>query len=365
VLGGQREDALVAAHARAARTLEGAVAVEPGWTDAPPDAEALRAQAERARRLGAEATGDAEARLSAALSAAGAAAEQRAAVNARLEETERRARALASRLADLCADGRTDEARDAEVARLALRWDAALARVAQVDAALAAAGEDPRAEVVKLTRRLSAADEAATTALEREKLEEGRLAQLGAQGTYTAVAAAEEDVARLRAEVSREELRARAVRLLRATVAACRSEAVAAIAEPVAEAATRALHRIGGGALGPLRLGEGFEPQAVVPASAGAPVSLSETSGGEQEQVHLATRLALADVLARGERQLVVLDDALLATDARRTERILALLAEASARVQVLVITCHPERYRALAGATQLDLEALINAPAL
>jgi uncharacterized protein YhaN len=89
-------------------------------------------------------------------------------------------------------------------------------------------------------------------------------------------------------------------------------------------------------------------------------VSVDQISGGEREQVYLATRLALAEVLAQGERQLVVLDDVLAATDAGRLARVMDVLEEAALRLQLLILTCHPERYRGLEGASFIDLEAAI-----
>ncbi len=87
---------------------------------------------------------------------------------------------------------------------------------------------------------------------------------------------------------------------------------------------------------------------------------VEQVSGGEREQIYLATRLALADVLARGERQLVVLDDVLTATDTGRLARVMGILEEAAQRLQVLILTCHPERYRGVAGANFVDLEAIV-----
>jgi uncharacterized protein YhaN len=86
------------------------------------------------------------------------------------------------------------------------------------------------------------------------------------------------------------------------------------------------------------------------------PVALSNLSGGEQEQLFLIARLALADVLAKDERQLVVLDDVLNATDSGRLARILSLLEEVSERLQIIILTCHPERYRGLDGANFIEL---------
>ena len=75
--------------------------------------------------------------------------------------------------------------------------------------------------------------------------------------------------------------------------------------------ATRTLQRIAGRRLGSIRVGDGFEPTSVVPESMVEAVILENLSGGEQEQLYLATRLALAEVLGRDHRQLVVLDDVL------------------------------------------------------
>jgi uncharacterized protein YhaN len=131
---------------------------------------------------------------------------------------------------------------------------------------------------------------------------------------------------------------------------------VEAVAAPVAKAATRMLQRVAGTSLGEVRIGETFEPAHVAPELAGGPVAIRELSGGEKEQIHLVTRLALADVLAREERQLVVFDDILTFTDDGRLARVLKLLDEATQRLQVLVLTCHPERYRGLGGAQFMDL---------
>jgi uncharacterized protein YhaN len=157
-----------------------------------------------------------------------------------------------------------------------------------------------------------------------------------------------------------EGLRVAALKLLHDTVAQCRTEALDAVAAPVEIAATRILQRISGRRLGPVQLGTAFEPGHVVPEAMGESVAVDHISGGEREQVYLATRLALAEVLARGERQLVVLDDVLTATDAGRLARVMGVLEEAAQRLQLLILTCHPERYRGLEGASFIDLELAI-----
>jgi len=98
----------------------------------------------------------------------------------------------------------------------------------------------------------------------------------------------------------------------------------------------------------------------MTPELADGPVPIESASGGEREQIYLATRLALAEVLAKDERQLVVLDDVLTATDTGRLARVMGILEEVAQRLQVLILTCHPARYGGLRDAKFFDLEAIV-----
>ena len=118
--------------------------------------------------------------------------------------------------------------------------------------------------------------------------------------------------------------------------------------------------RIAGPRLGGVSVSCDFTPIEVNPGAIdNALVSIDKLSGGEQEQVHFAVRLALAEVLAKNERQLVVLDDALTATDTGRFARVLSLIEDVASKLQVLILTCHPEKYRALDQAAFFDLERI------
>jgi uncharacterized protein YhaN len=117
------------------------------------------------------------------------------------------------------------------------------------------------------------------------------------------------------------------------------------------------LARIAGPRLGAVRFTENFVPAGVQPGIVTEPVTLTNLSGGEQEQLFLVARLALGHVLAKDERQLVVLDDVLNATDTNRLARVLTLLEESADHIQIVVLTCHPERYRALEQAQFFELQ--------
>jgi len=339
-----------------AQILEGV----PEWAENPPDVEALREAARAARRAFDHALDNAGLLWQTAQEALASATQQQAALAARLEETEKQAKSLTARLAALTSDRKPDQQREAELSQAALAWDAARRVLEEVETQLAAFEDNPEDTLARLAQQLQAAEETATQALEKEKTEEGRLGHLSDQGPYSALALAQEELGRLERQVAEEESRTTAIRLLHDTVAQCRAQAVAAVAGPVEAAATRIFQRVAGRRLGRVQFGEDFAPLHVLPEMAGGPVPVENASGGEKEQIFLAARLALAEVLAKDERQLVVLDDVLLATDAPRLARVMSVLEEAAQRLQVIVLTCHPERYRGLGAAQFLDLEALL-----
>ena len=71
-------------------------------------------------------------------------------------------------------------------------------------------------------------------------------------------------------------------------------------------------------------------------------------SQGAKEQLLLCLRLAVAQELASDEPQVLILDDVLVNTDSIRQERILDVLSAQAERLQILILTCHPDRYRGI-----------------
>ena len=333
------------------------------WEKDPPDSTSLKAAAEEIERSFVGKVEEAETGYHNALAALNAVDIKGAAIQSQLEAAEKQVKTAQTRLAELESDGKTVEARDTELSELAIGWDATKGKLKEINGKLAGFGDDPVLFLDKLERQLQAADEISNKALEEEKTEEGRLQNLSAQGTFTNLVAVEEEIAALEDQFESEELRVEAIRLLHDTLTLCQAETLSAVIGPVEAAATRTMQRITGERLGRLKLGESFEPEVVIPGISGEPVALAGgLSGGEREQIHLATRLALADLLAKEERQLVVFDDVLAATDAGRLARVLTILEEAAQRLQILILTCHPERYRGLGGAGFIDLEAVVRA---
>jgi DNA repair exonuclease SbcCD ATPase subunit len=74
---------------------------------------------------------------------------------------------------------------------------------------------------------------------------------------------------------------------------------------------------------------------------------VDELSFGAREQMGVIARLAYADLLkAAGKPTLIILDDALVHSDDTRLERMKRVLFDAALRHQVLLFTCHPDKWR-------------------
>lgn len=104
----------------------------------------------------------------------------------------------------------------------------------------------------------------------------------------------------------------------------------------------------------------GLLPRGLVTTEGRNAGDYEEQSFGTREQLGLVCRLAYADLLQQsGTPTLIVLDDALVHSDKDRLDRLKRVLYDASQRHQVLMMTCHPDRWRDL-GAPVRDLaEAL------
>ncbi|MBD5781655.1 hypothetical protein IEN85_19295 [Pelagicoccus sp. NFK12] len=277
-------------------------------------------------------------------------------LSAQLKADQRSHQSAEERLQALSKDKLTDPEREKAKSDALMEWQAAKQKADEAETELASIPGDPSKDLEKLEKQRTALEESEEKARDEEKTAEGQLQVLAAEGTYSKLTQCEEELADLEERILRENVRTEAVRLLHDTLAACKSAVIASIAAPVERAASRMLSRVVGPRLGNLRLTQDFVPEAVAPERSESPVAITNLSGGEQEQLFLAARLALATVLAKDQRQLVVLDDVLNATDSGRHARILNLLEESSDHLQIIILTCHPERYRALDTAEYFEL---------
>ena len=176
----------------------------------------------------------------------------------------------------------------------------------------------------------------------------GQMRSVSEKGPYQELAHVEE---RLALEESRHNTmmrEAEAIRLLHRLVTGRQKARTQALTDPVSERVSRYFARVTGRPGRQVRVGEFLTPESLHLAVAeGADPGL--LSIGAQEQLFVLTRLALARYLASSEgRQLFVLDDTLVNSDAVRRQRLVELLEEATANLQVVILTCHAEWYRGL-----------------
>ncbi|MBZ0333327.1 AAA family ATPase [Marinobacter sp. AL4B] len=86
---------------------------------------------------------------------------------------------------------------------------------------------------------------------------------------------------------------------------------------------------------------------------------VTELSFGAREQMGLISRLAYADLLREaGRPTLIILDDTLVHSDQERLDDMKRILFDAATRHQILLFTCHPEKWQDL-GVPPVDIQAL------
>ncbi len=106
-----------------------------------------------------------------------------------------------------------------------------------------------------------------------------------------------------------------------------------------------------------LHLGANFKLEKV--SRHGTDEDFGQLSGGTREQLAVIVRLALARVLSKASRPLpLILDDPMGWTDDDRFLAMMRILREASRELQVIVLTCHPERFLRLQAEYRFDLDA-------
>ena len=359
LLSGRQFDALLADRAQADSGLQEMLAMHPDWEAASPDPEQLLREADELERQFTDAIDRAEADSDRAQDALNRALGKQGEHEGEIKNAQRRQTDLQTQLEALSGDGLTDQQRNSQLTELAMQRDAARGKLAAAEEKRAEFGDDPASSVTVLERQLTAVRQEKTAAEKELNTQSGRLEEITADAPYTALAVAEEELGRCREELAREQLHIDAVRLLHDTLQEQKRDVMHSVIGPVRLRANHLLQRIAGTRFQDIRFEESLLPSGVAPRSLGEPVSLDEISGGEREQLYFAVRLALASVAFGEERQLVVLDDVFTYTDTPRLARIAAILEETAERFQIIMLTCHPERYRGLPKATFFDMEKI------
>jgi len=175
-----------------------------------------------------------------------------------------------------------------------------------------------------------------------------RITQEGGNGLDEQIAAAERErdaLAQEQAWCSRE---ARVLRLLLDTLSAAERETKERYLAPVVRRVTPYLRSLFPGA--DIACDETLRITGLTREQLGTE-EFDRLSDGTQEQVAVLARLAFAEMLIdQGKPAMVILDDALAYSDGERIERMFDILTQASAKTQILILTCREDLFARLGG---------------
>lgn len=196
---------------------------------------------------------------------------------------------------------------------------------------------------------------------ERDSVDQGArvsmvIEQAQTFGQYEKLAAEEEELSALKIAYKRENRKAQAHKLLKELLDQRRNDAVTGQLPGLEDAISRMLMAIT------------KRTRAITMTSSFAVDTVNEKdidpykpdalSGGTREQLDLVVRIALGEAYAdEYGRTMMVLDDALLYTDPARHDRIKEILKIAAKKLQIFILTSHPDRYRGITSPEhQFDL---------
>jgi len=281
-----------------------------------------------------------------------AAAQAHGAAQAAADEADQAVRRLADARQERSDQRLADELAWAEqAAARATATEAALRRALD---ALDPESVDRRAQVAE---QALADTRAAWTATHEEVLRlDGQVRQAGADGLYTNAAAAADVVRQARHRLDVLRRRAAAADLLAATLDRHRQRAHAHYGPALADA----VGRLASGVFGEPATVTLDEQLAIAEVRRrGQRLRFDQLSAGTREQLAVLLRVAAAHLVARAgtdDSVPIVLDDAFGFTDPDRLLHLIATLRSSATATQILILTCHPERYRGITPAAVVSV---------
>ena len=194
--------------------------------------------------------------------------------------------------------------------------------------------------------QLAGAKSAATVAGDRVRRLEmelrtavGALEQVGGQYIQERAEQAREAVVALEERERELDLDYGAWRLLHETLGEAEKEDAVHLGNALVQPVSERMAALTGGRYGEVAIGPQLEAAGI--QTAGDERKFDVLSVGTQDQIALLLRLSIAETLDT----FIVLDDQLTQSDPARMTWMRNLLEEAAARIQVIVMTCHPEHY--------------------
>lgn len=261
----------------------------------------------------------------------------------RVNDQESRLRVLEAQIKDL--GSRYPESIDSSKTAAQLAFAQAEARVVATQAELPPDFE----RLPERNKRAAASLQQIANELQARRTERDQtkaiLQTLGGQGLYSRETELEERRAEaiLRRDAARSQ--AWATRIAHDLIEYRKQAATKAVLTPLENRLTTAFAELTGNTTRQVFLDERLQITGIGHTREEA-YAFDQLSQGAKEQLLLCLRLAVAQELATDEPQVLILDDVLVNTDSIRQERILDTLGTQADRLQILILTCHPDRYR-------------------
>jgi hypothetical protein len=173
-------------------------------------------------------------------------------------------------------------------------------------------------------------------------------------------------------DLERESLYAEAHKHLKELFEQIRQEQVRRTVGPINDRVMHWARQLGLADYVGLSFGDKLLPDGLVPTHAldGESVELQSESYGTLEQLSLLIRLAVGGLLSRNESAVAILDDPLAHADIGKHRKMLEILdraargepngPHATGPLQLIILTCHEDRFDYLSDAQQFDLARLI-----
>ncbi|MCW2748752.1 MAG: hypothetical protein JWP10_1894, partial [Nocardioidaceae bacterium] len=253
---------------------------------------------------------------------------------------------------------------DDEVARAAKTATdtvtAALGEVERVATALAEVDADSVETLLTNARAAAAKSTDDLAANDRERsLVEGELEARGRDGIQDTLDEAKSHLDHARRRHDSLHARARAAKLLHATMAKHLASAQQHYVAPFREA-IEGLGRVVFGAGFAVDIGQDL---AITSRTLdGVTVPFDSLSGGAKEQLAMIGRLATARLVSAEDGAPVILDDSLGFSDPERRRKLAAVINMVGATAQIIILTCEPERFADIGSARTVALDSQISA---
>ncbi|PXW92415.1 DNA repair exonuclease SbcCD ATPase subunit [Sphaerotilus hippei] len=229
--------------------------------------------------------------------------------------------------------------------------DALATRMASTQAQIEAIRPDlVQQDLLRLSRSIEQAEQAHQRRREQILLLEHDLHKAGAQGLEEQREHAAGELGRARRRLDELQRRAAALDLLCRQLDARRQATITRLQAPLQRHLDACLRLLMPQAR--LQIDAQLAPGALTRPDHGGVAQTGEfgaLSFGAREQLGLISRFAYADLLREaGRPTLLILDDALVHSDAGRLAQMKRVLFDAAQRHQVLLFSCHPEAWRDL-----------------